>query len=389
MGETGYYLENRAYFTLLEPTYAKPQELDKIRSAISDLIKIDRSLAFEAITFESDLFQVSYDENYNKNISIDLSNCLIIKSKELNPTECKLTISSFGFINLFSKFKYLGETTVNELEKTVDLAIKDIDQLHSLISKILSILIEKDIIRISIQTKAKESTLFNLLENNCLINGHFILAEKLVQEMQIPSTRKENLLSTTCLVLPGAYIYLWSNNDFEILSKIRGVDFYSLSESLFIKTAISIYSEMIDDSNLVLSDSKYFREVYNYLTRIISKISLIEFDLSSEQRMYVQTHRTLSNIIHRNNLLNDIKNATQFIIEGIETDKNQKIGSKIQLILSVFAGITIYSVLNDIISFLNFESFHKSPFLFAKYLILILISITIIGLIYIYKKRLK
>jgi len=382
MDEIGYYLENRAYFALLEPTYFKPQELQKIRSAISDLLKIDESNVYETITFESDLFTVSYDENYSKNISINLSNCLVIKSKELNPTECKLTISSFGFINLFTKFEYFGKTTINELEKTVDLAIKEIDQLHSLISKILLILIKQDIVKISIRTNAEESILFNLLENNCLLNGHFILAEKLVQEMQIPSTRKESLLSTSCLVLPGAYIYLWSNNNIEIISKIRGVDFYSLSESLFIKTAITIYSEMIDVSNLALSDSKYFREVYNYLTRIISKISLIEFDLSSEQRMYVQTHRTLSNISHRNSLLNHIKNATQFIIEGIETDKNQKIGNKIQLILSVFAGITVYSVLNDIISFLNFESFTKSPLLFEKYIILTLISSTVFGLIY-------
>lgn len=375
------FAENRSLFVLLEPNSIVQDWRNKIKS----------SQSFEGIDFltnkRSNIFCIQYDENYDNEITIDLTKTLQITNKNLKLLNCILRISNFGFANLLSNFEYSGKINQSDMEEAVDSTISDVDKILPIVAGILINLMNHNIVRHASTEFLQRQELADFLANNCLLNAHFFVSKDCVNGIEIESNNKEDLLGNTCHILSGAYIYLWEFSDDASAFKVFGIDFYSLTESLLIKSSVSIYSKLMGQAEITKVSSKTFRDTYNYLTRLLSTLALIEFDLSSEQRKFLQTHRNLSNISHRNTQLNDTKQAAQFIIEGIEAERNQQTGNKIQFILAIFTGITVYSVANDVISILNSNSLFIETIMDKKLSILGGLTFMIISAIWIFKRK--
>ena len=103
--------------------------------------------------------------------------------------------------------------------------------------------------------------------------------------------------------------------------------------------------------------------------------------------MIIQMVEKCSNISTKYNYFKDTTDNLKFIIEGVQFEKSQTSNRIIQIILATFTGLSLYSVITDVINLLVMNQINLESNIPTKSIILSLATVIIFLFLYIIGKR--
>jgi hypothetical protein len=196
-------------------------------------------------------------------------------------------------------------------------------------------------------------------------------------------------------VYPGWGLVLWDISDSkecneELIHRIF-IDSLSGSESVMYDNSIFCFTGFLD---LIIRneqvDSNHVRQVCNISHLVLQRIKLWKRNLSVEQHVYLEKLRAVM-MLEQKKADFDSSEATLIkAVEGLEVKQSQKSGRIIELVLSFFTALSLYSVANDFYSIMITDGSVKPINLFSVRTMLIFLATGIvIGFFYLLRKARK
>jgi hypothetical protein len=193
-------------------------------------------------------------------------------------------------------------------------------------------------------------------------------------------------------VYPGWGMVLWDisgahENTGELINRVF-IDSLSGSESVMYDNAIFIYTGFLD---LIIRnekvDSNHVRQICNISHLVLQRIKLWKRNLSVEQQAYHEKQRAVMMLEQKKSDFDSSEDTLIKAVEGIEVKQSQKSGRIIELVLSFFTALSLYSVANDFYSIMITDGSVKPINLFSARTVLIFLATGIVlGFFYLLRK---
>jgi hypothetical protein len=196
-------------------------------------------------------------------------------------------------------------------------------------------------------------------------------------------------------VYPGWGLVLWDAGDApgdadDLIGRIF-IDSLSGSESVMYDNSIYSFTGYLD---LIIRearvDSNQVRQVCNISHLALQRIKLWKRNLSVEQQVYHEKQRTVMMLEQKKADFDSSEETLIKAVEGLEVKQSQKSGRIIELVLSFFTALSLYSVANDFYSIMITDGSVKPINLFSARTILIFLATGIVvGFFYLLRKARK
>lgn len=320
-----------------------------------------------------------------------------IQSLHIDFLDYKILIFDNGFINITSKFLY---DDLNDLEK-IDYVGSGVilinESICEMIVPLIDVLIENKIIsKNEFYYFGVPNSVTNEIHkcSSYLVTQHFLtdddsifknLTKDISQERHFIYDKKY------VAVAKGNYLLIWNykNSDFGDLDFLS-VDFISNCETVLYSVSTNSSRKLLRLHNMKnVSNAKETRLIINFLNETLLSLYYLYYYMNLDDRNYI---KIMSELIDRDSLyklFKDTENTLKYSAESIEVEKNQKSALSMQIILGIFTGITLFSVLNDVFSILNLNCFLTPSYILIKITFLLIISSIIYYMINYLKKSSK
>lgn len=196
-------------------------------------------------------------------------------------------------------------------------------------------------------------------------------------------------------VYPGWGLVLWDISEKpakpeDLISKIF-IDSLSGSESVMYDNSIYCFTGFLD---MIIQDkpvdTNHVRQVCNISHLVLQRIKLWKRNLSVEQQVYHEKQRAAMMLETKKADFDSSEGTLIKAVEGLEVKQSQKSGRIIELVLSFFTALSLYSVANDFYSIMITDGSVKPINLLSARTILIFLATGIVlGFFYLLRKARK
>jgi len=196
-------------------------------------------------------------------------------------------------------------------------------------------------------------------------------------------------------VYAGWGLLLWDvaapSNDPEELIRYVFIDSISGSESVMYDNSIFCFTGFLD---MIIRDERVdsygMRQICNISHLALQRIKLWKRNLSVEQQVYLEKLRAVMMLEQKKSDFDSSEETLIKAVEGIEIKQTQKSGRIIELVLSFFTALSLYSVANDFYSIMITDGSVKPMNLFSVRTILIFVATgVVLGFFYLLRKARK
>ncbi|MEI6457006.1 MAG: hypothetical protein WCO93_12010, partial [bacterium] len=171
-------------------------------------------------------------------------------------------------------------------------------------------------------------------------------------------------------VYAGWGLVLWdiplSTGDPEELIRNIFIDSISGSESVMYDNSIFCFTGFLD---MIIRneqvDSNTLRQICNISHLALQRIKLWKRNLSVEQQGYLEKLRAVMMLEQKKSDFDSAEETLLKAVEGLEVKQSQKSGRIIELVLSFFTALSLYSVANDFYSIMITDGSVKPMNLFS------------------------
>jgi hypothetical protein len=196
-------------------------------------------------------------------------------------------------------------------------------------------------------------------------------------------------------VYPGWGMVLWDIQETpgsadQLIHKVF-IDSLSGSESVMYDNSIFCFTGFLD---LIIRndrvDSNQVRQICNISHLVLQRIKLWKRNLSVEQQVYHEKQRAVMMLEQKKTDFDSSEATLIKAVEGLEVQQSQKSGRIIELVLSFFTALSLYSVANDFYSIMITDGSIKPINLFSARTILIFLATgVVLGFFYLLRKARK
>jgi hypothetical protein len=196
-------------------------------------------------------------------------------------------------------------------------------------------------------------------------------------------------------VYAGWGLVLWdiplsTGNPEELIRNIF-IDSISGSESVMYDNSIFCFTGFLD---MIIRnehvESNTLRQICNISHLALQRIKLWKRNLSVEQQGYLEKLRAVMMLEQKKSDFDSAEETLIKAVEGLEVKQSQKSGRIIELVLSFFTALSLYSVANDFYSIMITDGSVKPMNLFSVRTILIFLATGIVlGFFYLLRKARK
>lgn len=169
------------------------------------------------------------------------------------------------------------------------------------------------------------------------------------------------------IFLQGNYFLLWIGSD-DILNqtilKINTLICFERSIYKLSQLLAPLLLKNIQSTKIMISQK--YRNIYNHLNILLLNNKNIERHFPNEERTYINFYNNLAGLKERYSFYKDTEQTLRFAIQGVEVENDQKNNRIIQIILALFTGLTLISVIADFFTFLNFQDLINHKFIYFK-----------------------
>jgi len=194
-------------------------------------------------------------------------------------------------------------------------------------------------------------------------------------------------------VYPGWALLLWEPAEAtmthdEIIRRVF-IDSISGTESITYDNSIYLFTGFL---SLIIQNKKvdghFIRNACNISHLTLQRTKLWKRNLSVEQQDYHEKSREVSMLENKKTDFDSAEATLLKAVEGIEVKESQRSGHVVELVLSFFAALSLYSIATDIYTMITTDSEIKPIHLFSLRTILIFIATGIvIGFFYLLRKQ--
>jgi|GEM_PF-1323972 len=206
-------------------------------------------------------------------------------------------------------------------------------------------------------------------------------------------------LENESMMYAGARVYmawgllLWETAQPDLIPEemvqLIFIDTISSSESVVYSNTIYSYTGFLD---LIIQNKKvdcnYIRNVCNINHLILQRIKQWNLNLSVEQQAY---HVAIKKALKVEEKIADFNSSESILlkaIEGVDVKESQKSGHIIELALSIFTALSLYSICNDFYTIITTENPVIPIHWFSLRTVLIIIStVTMIGFLWLLRRK--
>jgi len=156
------------------------------------------------------------------------------------------------------------------------------------------------------------------------------------------------------VILPGNDVQVWYGKFDPKRSDYLNIDFITSTEENIYFKLIKTVQFALKYINLKHSALNIqFRLIFNYLNEIILSIKYLNHIIDMYDKQLFSILIKEKKISEQYKLYSDTEERIKFAIEGIEAKNKENNDRLIQNILALFTGLSLFSVINDIFSFLG------------------------------------
>ncbi len=392
------FIDNRVWLVDFE---FNPEnfQLDTIKKII---IESDDIFQDCNVNLENSLVGYANDIRYieiliNKEIFKKLSKEHYFIPIDLKLSELVIRIMENGFLNIISKFDYDKSSNMREIQSFYKEILKNVKEFaFHLYNVLLQKMFTKNILKHNniVNFFEYHEFLGNVLNDKYTPStGDFIIQIQNVADIadfdtEIRNERQHEFKGNKIIFLRGNYFSIWIKSNKALEQNILKINtlicfersIYKLSQLL-----APLLLKNIQSSKMLIS--KKYRNIYNHLNVLLLNNKNIERHFPNDERFYIDFYNNLADLKDRYTFYKDTEEYLRFAIQGVEVEKDQKNNRVIQIILSVFTGLTLFSFIADLFAFLNIRYLLNPNFIIFKSISLfVLTSVIVFMLITIIKK---
>lgn len=306
---------------------------------------------------------------------VDLRECLIDNHIEWSVHSMKAYLNDQGFLIIQTKLNIPEQQKNSDIEK---LGLK----MNSYIKRVADSLI-KEILNDFTSNLHPLKGLYNFGVSNTFLFDQHVFE---ISQIDISDPFQSEKYSGK-----GEWsFFIWSlrKDSTHAINEILNINSLALFNSVLLEYGTELNLKTIGS---ILSgkktDSDKLREFYSFVDYIHFNIKIIKKELLDHQILLLRFFREKINLEEKESIFNKSRSSLKYSIESIEA-KEQKKGAKIvQIMLSFFTGITIYSVINDLVNFFKMDINFSFSFLSLNSIIVLSATIfMVIVFIVLYRK---
>jgi hypothetical protein len=196
-------------------------------------------------------------------------------------------------------------------------------------------------------------------------------------------------------VYPGWGLVLWdpceaSLSSSEMIRRIF-IDSISGTESVIYDNSIYCFTGFLDQiiRNQKM-DCHYIRNVCNISHLVLQRSKLWKRNLSVEQQVYHERLREIQMLEAKKTDFDSSEATLLKAVEGIDVQESQKSGRAIELVLSFFTALSLYSIATDIYTIITTDSDIKPIHpLSIRTILIFLATGVVVGFFYLLRKQRK
>lgn len=394
------YIENRAWFSCCRLNLEKLPTLKDL-SFLNEVGNKLTILNFQNLTFSNEVKYI-FDYEELEYIEIELNNKGIREFNERFITNSnklfslKIKIFDNGLVNTLCYFDLFNCNDLNSLNieeyklfSVINNISKDMEILFN------SFIVNKYLIKtkyfywgIPEFAKYNEITIASSYLYQC---NYFIPDKELYNKLTLNidlEERKFQYKDLNCCLLPSEAHLLWTGKFEKDRYDYLSIPFILTAESSVYSTALVIASFILRIINSKHSSlDNQFRHIFNYINEVLLSIRYTSFTKDFCDRNFSSFMLKFWDLKNGYELFKDTEQRLKYAIDSIEVKKNQNNNRFIQNILAVFTGLTMFSVLNDIFSFLSNDKLVESTFIILKTSLLLIIFISVNLALFMINKR--
>ncbi|HBZ67551.1 MAG TPA: hypothetical protein DEO70_12005 [Bacteroidales bacterium] len=371
------YIENRAWFTCCQLNKNRIENLKDL-SFLNNSSKKLEVLKTENLNY-SDKIKYLYSYNSFEYIDIELNNNGLKEFNKLFMSDSKnklfllkIRIFDYGLLNTLSYFDIFNCKDFDSLDEEEIKLHSVVNKLNRELQLFFDLMIENEYLTktkylywsVPDFVKEKELTIDASYIYQC---NYFIPDTKFLNSLisgKDLNPQQFQYKDLTCLVLHGeAHIFWIGVFDKERFDYLN-VNFIFLAESNVYASAFIIAKIILQYINSKKSGLDYqFRHIFNYMNEVVLAIKNTDY----QKDVYdIQFALKFADLKDCHELYKDTENRIKYAIESIEIKKSQANNKFIQNIFAIFAGLTSFSVLNDVFSFLSSEKLFENSYVYVK-----------------------
>jgi len=196
-------------------------------------------------------------------------------------------------------------------------------------------------------------------------------------------------------VYPGWGLLLWdpcetSLSSSEMIRRIF-IDSISGTESVIYDNSIYCFTGFLDQ--IIRNqrvDCHYIRNVCNISHLVLQRSKLWKRNLSVEQQVYHEKLREIQMLEGKKTDFDSSEGTLLKAVEGIDVQESQKSGRAIELVLSFFTALSLYSIATDIYTIITTDSDVKPIHpLSIRTILIFLATGVVVGFFYLLRKQRK
>jgi len=393
-----YYVENRVW-----PLFA----------TINDFIE-------QTVTLNTDFYQIgplplkvkqikSHIDNYG-DTSSDLAiafpeNAVAKIATALESRYClglkkiQMIVTNYGFISLASYYEAGNHADFSFLETNGMNIVDEFDTegLFGLVESLIDQLVDRKVLQKS-SVAHFGAPLF--VDDRCISAEGYLYNQHIIARQENASVFETigdfSQMDEGIRVSQGWSLFFWELKQEDILTGFEdmvSIDTLCLSESCLYNNAQRCYIFIID--KVIKGDQRCkpesLRNFFLNNNLHFQKIRLIERDLTEAQSNYVHLYREKSKLDEKYSLYKDGESYIRYSVDGLESSLAERSNRIIQLILAILTCLTLYSIVNDIHSFIVSDELiiHRFVEQSGKSAMLAVVTLLIFVLMYVFQNSLK